>query len=70
MLSFFRANSSCGPVICHNKNGPNRFSHLDILWIQTNRHPNKQIRYILGFQKLRASFIGEKADKQTGKEYI
>ena len=31
----------CGHVMSHKKFGPDRFSHFDVYWIQTNRHPPK-----------------------------
>ena len=39
-------NLSQGHVRSHPKFGPDRFSHFDVYWIQTNRHPDKLNLYI------------------------
>ena len=39
-------NLPCGHVLSHTKFGPDRFSRFDVYWIQTNRHTNRQPKFI------------------------
>ena len=34
--------SSWGHARSHKKNGPDRFSRIDVYWIQTDTNPDKQ----------------------------
>jgi len=48
-LSFI--NLPCGHVMSHKKIGPDRFSRFDVYWIKTNRHPNRQAKFIYRLSK-------------------
>ena len=35
--------------MAHNKFGPDRFSRFDVYWIQTNKHPDTQAKFVYRF---------------------